>query len=424
MKKVFSLLLVVALMASLVVGCGGGDKPADEGEAKDPIRIGALEPFSGANAALGAESFRGLEIAVNAKNKAGGIAGRQIELVKADLPDVTAAVSEADRLINQEGLKILFGTYGSSLAYAASEVAERNGVIYFETTGIADNITSRNYKYLLRTCPMASSFGIGAVQFIRDTLAPKMGVAPSEVKISVIGEDSMYGSACGDAAEAEAAKNGMKVVSRYRYNAKTNDLSSIVLKLKQDDPDFLIHTSYITDTILFFRQAKELGLNKIKAYIGQGGGYALQDFADSMGNDVNGIFNVDYPQPDLNPAAAKGIDTFLALYNEAYGSYPKSGHSLVNYQGALVLFEILEKTGGDDDPDKVREAARQIDIAEGTTPSGYGCKFTDDPAMAGQNERAFALTAQWQNGKQVTVGPEKYASVSEIIFPQPAWGSQ
>ena len=410
-------MLACAVIAGLLAGCSGGAKQ----DSKDVIKIGALFPFSGNLAALGTENYRGLELAAKIKNAAGGIKGKKIEIVKADAPDATAAVSEADRLISKENLKAIVGTYSSSLSFAASEVAERNGVIYWEVGGISDPITSRNYKFLFRTVPTASSYGIYGVRFAK-AIAPKLGIQPKDMKVAVIGEDSMYGSTCGDFAEKEAAAQGMKVAVRLRYSAKTNDLSAIVLKLKEVKPDVLIHTSYITDTILFFRQAKELGLTGIKAYIGQGGGYALRDFADSMGDDIDGIFNVDYPQVDLNPKFAKGIDEFNKQYKEAYGSEPKSAHSLVAYQGAMVLFEAIEKGGGAMDPESIRKGALQIDIPAGQTAAGYGAKFAGpDAPNAGQNTAAFPLVSQWQNKRQITVWPEDYAATTTILLPQKPW---
>ncbi len=410
-------MLACAVIAGLLAGCSGGAKQ----DSKDVIKIGALFPFSGNLAALGTENYRGLELAAKIKNAAGGIKGKKIEIVKADAPDATAAVSEADRLISKENLKAIVGTYSSSLSFAASEVAERNGVIYWEVGGISDPITSRNYKFLFRTVPTASSYGIYGVRFAK-AIAPKLGIQPKDMKVAVIGEDSMYGSTCGDFAEKEAAAQGMKVAVRLRYSAKTNDLSAIVLKLKEVKPDVLIHTSYITDTILFFRQAKELGLTGIKAYIGQGGGYALRDFADSMGDDIDGIFNVDYPQVDLNPKFAKGIDEFNKQYKEAYGSEPKSAHSLVAYQGAMVLFEAIEKGGGVMDPESIRKGALAIDIPAGQTVAGYGAKFAGpDAPNAGQNTAAFPLVSQWQNKRQITVWPEDYAVTTTILLPQKPW---
>jgi len=163
-------------------------------------------------------------------------------------------------------------------------------------------------------------------------------------------------------------------------------------------------------------------LTGVKAYIGQGGGYSLKDFADSMGDTVNGIFNVDYPQIDLNPKFAKGIEEFRKLYKDTYNSEPKSAHSLVGYQGALLLLEAIEKGGKGMDPEAIRAGALQINIASGQTAAGYGAKFAAlDAPNAGQNTAAFPLVSQWQNNRQITVWPEEYAATTNMLIPQKPW---
>ncbi|MBW1911979.1 MAG: ABC transporter substrate-binding protein, partial [Deltaproteobacteria bacterium] len=118
--------------------------------AADRVKIGALFPFSGPLALLGQETFNGATIAVDIVNEKGGIWGKQIEWVKGDAVDPKKAMTECERLISVKGMKIIFGTYSSSRSYAASQVAERNKVIYWEQGAIADPITERGFKYLFR----------------------------------------------------------------------------------------------------------------------------------------------------------------------------------------------------------------------------------------------------------------------------------
>ena len=150
MKRFALPLLLLVLMPVMTVST------VEAGQA--PIRIGALYPITGSLALLGEESWRGAEIARQFRNQKGGVAGRQIEFVRADVPDVNASKSEAERMISRESAKVLIGTYSSSLALAASEVAARAGVIYFELGAITDAVTERGYKTIFRTCPKAQLF--------------------------------------------------------------------------------------------------------------------------------------------------------------------------------------------------------------------------------------------------------------------------
>ena len=153
----------------------------------ETIKIGALYPLSGALAVLGQESFRGLELAVEEINATGGIqGGKKIEMIKGDGIDPNQAVGEARRLISVGGVKAIFGTYASTLAFAASQVAEQSGVPYFELGAISDPITERGFKYTFRSNPTAKMFARAMVDSIVDAVAPALKVKATDLKIAII----------------------------------------------------------------------------------------------------------------------------------------------------------------------------------------------------------------------------------------------
>lgn len=380
------------------------------------IKIGAIYPLTGGMALLGEESWRGAEVARVLQNKKGGVLGKQIEFVRGDAPDANAAVSQANRLISSQRLPILIGTYASPLAMAASEVAERNQVIYWEMGGISDPIVERGFKYLFRITPMGSMYGGKAVEYSKEVLAPKFGIAPDKLKVSIVHEDALYGTTCGTGAEKRAKELGLNFLGRDPYSSKATDLSPLVLKLKAAQPDVLIATSYIQDLLIFWKQARELGFWP-KAVLGTGGGYALADFAKAMGDDATGVFNVDNTQYLINPSFAPGAKEAAEAYQDLFKEPPRSGHSLMNFMGCQVLFDVISRAGSTE-PEAIRKAALATDIQK--TPMGYGVKFAPPgDKIAGQDIRAFPLIFQWQQGKQVTVWP-KEAAVAEAIIPWPA----
>jgi branched-chain amino acid transport system substrate-binding protein len=95
--------------------------------AQEPIRIGVLEPMTGPATKNGIENFTAMQIARDLINERGGINGRKVELLLADIPTPTAAVSETERLITKEGVKITLGSGVSQLAIPVSQTAERHG---------------------------------------------------------------------------------------------------------------------------------------------------------------------------------------------------------------------------------------------------------------------------------------------------------
>lgn len=378
-----------------------------------PLRIGALYPVSGALALLGDESWRGAEIARQMRNQKGGVAGKQVEFMKVDIPDVNAAKSEAERLINREGLKLLTGTYSSSLCLAASEVAARAGIIYFEQGGISDLITARGYKTLLRTCPKAQYFSRSQVRFARDWVGPQINKKANEIRLALVHEDSAYGSSISKNVEAEAKAAGVPLVSVIPYNAQAVDLSSVILKLKSDKPDVVIGVSYANDAILLGRQAKELGLD-IKAFIGTGGGHSLRSFQEALGSAAEGVLNVDFTQYEVNTQFTPGLKEFVEMYRKLFNEAPRSGHSMANFTGTNVLFDLLEKTGGNMEAAKFRQTAAAFELKTGSTASGWGVKFDD----GGQNTLADPFVMEWKGGKLVTVWPEG-AAVSKPTLIRP-----
>jgi branched-chain amino acid transport system substrate-binding protein len=137
-----------------------------------PIKVGALFPFSGGLALLGDESYRGLEIAVEERNAAGGVKGRQIQIMRGDAVDPNQAVGEARRLTSVERVTCVFGTFSSSLCLAATQVTELAQIPYFELGAISDPITERGFKNVFRTNATASGFARMMVDSVRDAVAP------------------------------------------------------------------------------------------------------------------------------------------------------------------------------------------------------------------------------------------------------------
>jgi len=395
MKRSAMVVLLVALLLPIPLIAPS----AEAGQA--PIRIGALYPITGSLALLGEESWRGAEIARQFRNKKGGVAGRQIEFLRADVPDVNAAKSEAERLISREGMKVLIGTYSSSLALGASEVSARAGVVFFELGGISDQITDRGYKTIYRTCPKSLQFSKSQMAFTRDWIGPQLKKKGGELRVSLIHEDSAYGSSIARNLEAEAKAAGVPLTSVIPYDSKAIDLSSVILRLKNDKPDVVVAVSYANDAILIGRQAKELGLD-IKALIGTGGGHSLSGFAEALGPASDGVFNVDFTQFEVNTKFTPGLPEFVEAYKKTFNGPPRSGHSLTNFMGATVLFDILEKTKGEQDAAKFRAVAMAHEAKLGTSATGWGVKFAEN----GQNLLAETFVTQWQGKKQVTVWPD------------------
>src|SRR3977135_2559185 len=140
-------------------------------QAQEPIKIGVLLPLTGPFAKNGIENWEAMQIARDMINEQGGIGGRKIEYVHGDATSPTAAISEAERIITKDGIKITTGSFASPLAIAVSQAAERHGVFHWETTGAAEVITRRGFKHTFQVGAPARKYSQAAVDFIVEDLA-------------------------------------------------------------------------------------------------------------------------------------------------------------------------------------------------------------------------------------------------------------
>src|SRR5262245_26683695 len=119
------------------------------GQAADAqeIRIGILQPLTGPSSKSGTENWVAMQIARDMINDRGGVPGhrRQVQYVLADVPTPAAAISETERVITKDGVKITAGSGVSPLAIPVSQAAERHAVFHWETAGAAEIITRRGH---------------------------------------------------------------------------------------------------------------------------------------------------------------------------------------------------------------------------------------------------------------------------------------
>lgn len=442
-RKLFIMVTIVALMISVFAGCSSkqDEPPANNqnqdkqaqpsNEAQKPgetngsdggtIRVGVMYPLSGSLALLGNDAYDAVEIIADMVNEQGGVNGKKIELVKADAPDATAGQNEANRLIKSEKVPVIIGTYASGISMVGTQVAERNKVVYVETTAVADDITNRGFKYTFRVGDNASLLGISAVDFVKKVLAPKLGKETKDLKVVIMHEESAFGTAVAVAEQKKAEEYGIQILSVDSYKSTTNSLSSTILKYKGLNPDIVLATSYINDAVLFIQESKQYEF-KPKAIIGATAGYALADFAQKLGADADGIFVADAPA-DPNPqalsdSAKKLQQDFLARWHKVKGTEP-TGLTWRAVNGAWTLFHEALPKAKTLDSEGIREALLSLDIPEGEYPNGVGVKFNGPDAKQhlGQNVRAKITMMQWQDGKYKLVWPDKYANAAPIKIP-------
>lgn len=387
--------------------------PVGQAAAQDVWRIGTILPLTGPQAKNGIKNFDGIKIATDMINETGGVLGKKVVLVSADASEPQAAASEANRLITNEKLTVIVGTQSSSLAMAATVVAEQNKVFYLENEGVSSQITGRGFKYVFRTTFSGDMMANQMVDYAVQVLAPKLNKDAKSLRMAIIHEDGGFGTSTGTALQKHAKALGLNIVAVETYSAKTADLSGLVLKLKQSKPDVLLTAQYINDSILFHRQSAELRFSV--PVIGTTAGQGTPDFYSALTKEAEGILaggipseiSIDRLGAEQKADAGEFVKRYQASHN---GEYP-SPTAFVGFAGAWILYKHIMPKAGGLDPEKLREAALALDVPPGKGVLNWGVKFSPPGAPdAGQNVYASAGISQWQDGKLRLVFPKEIAA--------------
>jgi branched-chain amino acid transport system substrate-binding protein len=405
--------------------------PNSPAGAQDAIKLGVLQPMTGVATKNGTENFTAMSIARDMVNERGGVNGRKIELLLADIPTPTAAVSETERLITKEGVRITLGSGVSQLAIPVSQAAEKHGVVHWETAGAADIITKRGFKHTFQVGPSGRRYAEAAVDVTIEDLSKKLGKAPGELRVALLWENRAFGKSVGDAIRPYAKEKGLNLVFDEGYDQTATDMTPIVQRLKDVRPDAVLAISFPNDAVLFQRKAKELDFNT-GAFVGVSAGYSNPDLRDSIGDMVLGILVSDFAAKvnpkALNPAIVPVAEEFFRRYDQKM-KRPPAGHASSAFAGTWALFtEVLPKAKTYE-PAEVREIALKLDLPVGSLANGGGIKFTDfdwpqDPKDAGQNLRSAIGVWQWQKSGNNQVFPRNLATHDIEMVPMPKWSER
>jgi branched-chain amino acid transport system substrate-binding protein len=354
---------------------GGMAQAANPPKKPAPPEIGVALPLSGDLSLIGDESLRGILLAVDAANAAGGIAGKPVLLASADIVDQSQAGSAVNNLITKNHAGVILGTGTSALSYPGSAAAELAQIPYIELNAPADGITTRGFKFLLRTGPTTS--------MIANLAAATIQARYSGRKIGLLFNTGATGGAIAGAAIAAFAAAKIPVLLSQGYPEDATDLHDPVGRLKRAGAQIVLHAAGPGDTLAFFAAMQEQNWRP-EAIIGCGDGYMLRETAFALGPAFDGTFAIGAP---FYPPSAAAIAT---AYIARFGTQPRTADSLTAYIGAKLVFDTLNAAG---DPAKLLDVLRKTDIAPGGLTNGFGVAFDH----SGQNTRSFVTLQRWQD---------------------------
>jgi branched-chain amino acid transport system substrate-binding protein len=398
-------------LAALALGVLG---PAGA-RAADDVVIGAIYPLTGNLAQVGADAKTALEVTADIINgqhapipmvmgKGGGLdhlGGAHIRLIFADhQADPAKARAEAERLITQEHVAVLIGTYVSATAATVQQVAERYQIPFVSLENSAPSLVDHGLKWFFRTSPHDVMFTKGMFDFFHD-IGEKTGRPVHSV--ALIHEDSVFGTDSSNAQKKMAEAAGIKVAADIRYRANSPSLSSEVEQLKAANADVVMPSSYTNDSILIVRGMHDIGYQP-PAVMAQSAGFAETAFIKAVGSLADG----DMSRSSFALDIAKARPAIPAM-NAAFRA--KSGKDLNDntgreVTGLLVVADAINRAGSTD-PDKIRAALVATDIpGDQTIMPWQGVKFD----AQGQNIEASPVIQQLEGGVYHTIWPFALAS--------------
>jgi branched-chain amino acid transport system substrate-binding protein len=370
--------------------------------ASEEVKVGVILPMTGSMAKFGEMEANAFKMACEDINGRGGVDAKRIRLYIEDgggKPDMARAAAE--KLITRDKVPILGGGYSSSCTFAIAGVAERFGVPFVISTGSADEITQKGWRYVYRIGPPVSEYPIGMQDFWEKVVHP--------VSIAICYENTLFGTSGARDMKEYCDKKGMKVTDYASYEAGAVDFKPMLVRIKAHKPDVVYMISYIMDASLLMRQSKELDFNPA-LFCGGAAGFTMPEFIDNAKEASELVTSVSLWSSD---AGYPGAKEFESSYFKKFGVHPDY-HAVEAYANLLVITEALEKakTLGADD------LVASLDTTEIMTPFGR-VKFENYDAFSHQN-RIPTLVVQVINGKFETVWPEDVAS-SKPVYPIKPW---
>lgn len=365
----------------------------------EPIAIGAAVSTTGSNGRTGLYQQEAYLLWEEQKNASGGLLGRPVKMViYDDQSDPATGARLYERLLTEDQVDLVLGPYSSSVTQAVAQVTERAGQPMLAAGASASDIWARGYQYIFGVYSVAEDY----FKSIILDIAPEQGYTTA----AIIYEDTLFptSTAAGAAAHCETA--GIEVVVNEVYPAKATDVSSVLTRVRDANPDMLIGGSYLPDSVLITRQAKELGVNpKLYAF---SVGAAQPDFVESLGADADYVLGPSMWEPQIE---TPGNAEFLAAYQAKYDREPDY-HSAAGYAACQVLEAAVTEVGGLE-LDPIRDALRALQM-----PTVLPGMYTVDEA--GKQIGHIPLTVQWQDGAKLIVTPADFAQ-GDLRLPTPPW---
>lgn len=380
------------MIMSALAACGDADAKV-AGPAT--VRVGLAVSLSGANSDTGAKLRDGAEMWVKQGHKIDGMSVKLV--VRDDESDPATSARLYDRLISTDKVDLLIGPYGSGPGAAVAKVADRHHRFILQTGASAKTIFTSSEMSVQLMSP----------QLHLPALALRLAEEKGYKTVAAAAVDNPYGTEVLEGVKLYTDKLGLSLVHEEKYPEDARDLSSMILKMKDEHPDVVYVGAYVPDGILFMRQAKQLGLNPQMYVLGATGPVTPQ-FPDSLGKTADYVMGTAQWFPG---APYPGAQEFVDAWNKEHPDVSADYVQATGY-GAMEVLSKLVKDAGSFDDDALLKAAL---VADYKTMYG-GFKLDKDGVQIAER----GVVTQIQDGKIVAIYPEG-STTSKPMLPTPHW---
>ncbi|MFP4202414.1 MAG: ABC transporter substrate-binding protein [Candidatus Acetothermia bacterium] len=384
--------IVLVLLAGLIVPSTGVQAQEDD------IKIGSLMAMSGALASYGPPINDGVELAAKHLNEAGGILGRDVEIVTRDSKtDPTSGVDAAKKLVDVDEVSAFVGPLSSGVTLPVAEsVSVPEEVVQISPSATTPQMTGlEDDDYVFRTVPSDALQGV-----IIGQLALDLGYE----NFSVIYVNNDYGKGLADAAGDWFEERGGEVLTKVPYEKGKASYRGELEEAAAGNPEVLVLVGYPENGTNIVRQALSGGY--MDEFIFPDGMQAPEIIENIEAQYLNGTYGTAPGSKDT-PSA----ETFEETYTEEYGSTPPKPFMTNAYDAATVISLAMQKAGSTDS-EAIKNNLRDV-----SNPPG-------EKVYAGPEEfeKAFELL---EEGEEINYegagGSVDFNSDGDVVSPIQVW---
>lgn len=321
--------------------------------AADTVHIGVFLPLTGANAYGGELELEGLQMA---NKEAPEVLGKKVELSVVDnKSDKVESANAVKRLIDMDKAVAIIGTYGSSLAMAGGEVAEKAHVPMIGTSP-TNPLVTQGKKYIFRVCFIDPYQGAAAATYAYNQL----GLRKAALLIDVAND---YSVGLATFFKNSFTKLGGEIVSSLNYQSGDLDFTAQLTEIISKKPDLLFIPSYFAEGAIIMKQVKELGGTFTIM-----GGDAMDNpkLAEIGGNAVDGFIFTTFPYDPSMKEMSTMAKQFTENWKKLHPDKEPNANAALGYDAYMITLDAIKRAGSTD-PEAITKALAETKGFEGVT---------------------------------------------------------